>query len=129
MVTEKQAQLEYAAAYDLEDAIANGKWKGISKDDLCIIESHPGVFIEVSLDRHIKGLKLMGIPDFSDDGKYLIQLVMEKDTICPDRKKIQKAAPQLEPSAHPLVICDALIKNDRIYVNFKDVLDNLLNDK
>lgn len=125
MVTEEQEQLEYEAAYELEEEIKQGRWKGISKEDLCILSNDPGVFIEVNLDKYIKGLRLSGLPNFSEDGKYLIQLVMEDRDVCKDRLSICKAAPQLEPSNHPYVICDSLFDNHIIYTTFESILKNM----
>lgn len=125
MVTEEQEQLEYEAAYELEEEIKQGRWKGISKEDLCILSSDPGVFIEVNLHKYIKGLRLSGLPNFSEDGKYLIQLVMEDGDTCKDRLSICKAAPQLEPSKHPYVICDSLFENDIVNDIVKIILDNI----
>ena len=105
-----------------------GRWNGIDKDCLYIIECDPGVSIEVNLDKYIHGLSLTGLPDFSEDGKYLIQLVMENGVALPNKSFVQKAASPLMPSDYPNIICDGLFENDKIYNMITNVLDNVLKD-
>ena len=128
MLTRKQEQLELDAAFKIKDEIVCGRWKGIDKDCLYIIGCDPGVSIEVNLDKYIHGLSLTGLPDFSEDGKYLIQLVMENGVAWPNKSFLQKAAYQLEPSDYPNIICDGLFENNKIYNVITNVLDNLLKD-
>ena len=129
MLTQKQEQLEIDAAFKIEDDIIQGRWEGIDKDCLYIIGCDPGVSIEVILDKYIYGLSLTGLPDFSEDGKYLIQLVMENGVALSKRSSVQKAAYLLEPSDYPNIICDGLFENGKIYNVITNVLDNLLKDR
>lgn len=126
MLTQKQEQLEIDSAFKIEDDIVQGRWEGIDKDSLYIIGCDPGVSIEVNLDKYIHGLSLNGLPDFSEDGKYLIQLVMENGVVLSNRSSVQKAASSLMPSDYPNIICDGLFENDKIYNVITNVLDNLL---
>ena len=128
MLTQEQEQLELDAAFKIEDEIVRGRWNGIDKNCLYIIGCDPGVSIEVNLDKHIHGLSLTGLPDFSDDGKYLIQLVMENGVELSNRLFVEKAASPLMPSDYPNIICDGLFENDKIYNVKTNVLDNLLKD-
>ena len=128
MLTQEQEQLEMDAAFKIKDDIVQGRWKGIDKDCLYIIGCDPGVSIEVNLDKYIHGLSLTGLPDFSEDGKYLIQLVMENGVALSNRSSVQKASYLLEPSDYPNIICDGLFENDKIYNVITNVLDNLLNN-
>lgn len=125
MLTQKQEQLEIDAAFKIEDDIVQGRWEGIDKDCLYIIGCNPGVSIEVNLDKYIHGLSLTGLPDFSEDGKYLIQLVMENGVALSNRSSVQKAAYLLEPSDYPNIICDGLFENNIIYNVITNVLDNV----
>lgn len=129
MLTQKQEQLEIDAAFKIEDDIVQGRWEGIDKDCLYIIGCDPGVSIEVNLEKYIHGLSLTGLPDFSEDGKYLIQLVMENGVALTNRSFVQNLAPQLEASDYPNIICDGLFENDKIYNVITNVLDNLLKDR
>ena len=129
MLNKEQEQLELDAAYKVEDEIVRGRWNGIDKDCLYIIECDPGVSIEVNLDSYIHGLSLTGLPDFTEDGKYLIQLVMENGVALSNRSSVQKASYLLEPSDYPNIICDGLFDNDKIYNTITNVLDNLLKDR
>lgn len=128
MLTRKQEQLELDAAFKIKDDIVQGRWNGIDKDCLYIIGCDPGVSIEVNLDKYIHGLSLTGLPDFSDDGKFLIQLVMENGVALPNKSFVQKATSPLMPSDYPNIICDSLFENDIIYDVITNVLDNLLKD-
>ena len=128
MLTRKQEQLELNAAFKIKDDIVQGRWNGIDKNCLYIIDCDPGVSIEVNLDKYIHGLSLTGLPDFSEDGKYLIQLVMENGIALPKKSFVQKAAYLLEPSDYPNIICDGLFENNKIYNMITNVLDNLMNN-
>ena len=125
MLTQEQEQLELDAAFKIEDEIVQGRWNGIDKDCLYIIGCDPGVSIEINLERYVHGLSLTGLPDFSEDGKYLIQLVMENGAVLSNRSFVQKTASLLVPSEYPNIICDGLFENNKIFDVFVNVLDNL----
>lgn len=125
MLTQEQEQLELDAAFKIEDEIVQGRWNGIDKDCLYIIGCDPGVSIEINLERYVHGLSLTGLPDFSEDGKYLIQLVMENGVVLSNRSSVLKTVSPLMPSDYPNIICDGLFENDKIFDVIVNVLDNL----
>lgn len=126
MVTEEQGQQQFDAADKLEAAVQKGRWKGIVPDKLWLIEVEQGINIEVELDKCIKGLRLVGIPDMTDDGQYLLRLEMLSGAKCPNPARVLDAAKEWAASeGDPDVLCQKLVSCHQIATECFAVLDAL----
>lgn len=106
--------------------MTKGRWKGIVPDKLWLIEVEQGINIEVELDKCIKGLSLMGIPDMSEEGHYLLRLEMTNGAKCKNMALINDATCDWErPEGEPDVICQKLVACDQIWDTCCAVLDAL----
>lgn len=131
MVTEEQGKQQFEAADCLEAAVLKGRWKGIVADKLWLIEVEQGITIEVELDKCMKGLRLVGTPDMTDDGQYLLSLEMTNGAKCKNPAQIQAAAQgwSAPDSGDPDVLCQCLVNCDAIWPNCQAVLDALFPPK
>lgn len=126
MITEEQGQQQFDAADQLESAVQKGRWKGIVPDKLWLIEVEQGINIEVELDKKVKGLRLIGIPDMSEDGQYMLQLEMTAGTACKNPALVLNAAQGwVRPESDPDILCQKLVPCDQIWAECEAVLDAL----
>lgn len=126
MITEEQGQQQFEAADLLEAAVLKGRWKGIVADKLWLIEVEQGINIEVELDKKVKGLRLVGIPDMSEDGQYLLRLEMTAGQKCKNPVQVLNAAKEWATSeGDPDVLCQRLVPCDQIWAECSGVLDAL----
>jgi len=126
MITEEQGQQQFEAADLLEAAVLKGRWKGIVADKLWLIEVEQGINIEVELDKKVKGLRLVGIPDMSEDGQYLLRLEMTAGQKCKNPAQVLNAAKEwATPAGDPDVLCQRLVPCDQIWPACSSVLDAL----
>ncbi len=120
MVTEEQGKQQFEAADRLEAAVLKGRWKGIVADKLWLIEVEQGINIEVELDKCMKGLRLVGTPDMTDDGPAgraaVTAWAAAQGWRAPD-------------SGDPDVLCQCLVNCDAIWPNCQAVLDALFPPK
>lgn len=130
MITEEQGRQQFEAADKLEAAVTKGRWKGIVPDKLWLIEVEQGINIEVELDKCIKGLSLMGIPDMSEEGHYLLRLEMTNGSKCKNPAPIFAATPDWDKAVEePDAICQKLVPCDQIWETCCSVLDALFPQK
>lgn len=126
MITEEQGQQQFDAADRLEAAVTKGRWKGIVPDKLWLIEVEQGINIEVELDKKIKSLRLVGIPDMTEDGQYLLRLEMTSGTPCKNPSLVLNATPTWVPAdGDPDVLRQKLVPCDQIWTECAAVLDAL----
>ena len=126
MITEEQGQQQFDAADQLESAVQKGRWKGIVPDKLWLIEVEQGINIEVELDKKVKGLRLVGIPDMSEDGQYLLRLEMTSGTPCKNPTSVLNAAPSWDKvDEDPDILCQKLVPCNQIWAECSVVLDAL----
>lgn len=81
MITAEQGQQQFDAADRLEALVLKGRWKGINADRLWLIECEQGIMMEVELGKKVKGLRLLGTPDVTEDGKYRLQLIKNDEVL------------------------------------------------
>lgn len=125
MITETQGQQQFDAADRLEAAVLKGRWKGLAAEKLWLIECEQGIMLEIELDKAIKGLRLIGTPDATEDGKYLLQLTMNEGKPCPNKTKVLQAATAFSPSVDKDILAELLVENDQIAPICETLLDNL----
>lgn len=80
----------------------SGRWKGINADKLWLVECEQGIMIEVELNKRVKGLRLLGTPDVTDDGLYQLRLVR-----------------------NDVVESERLVPNDGIYEACREIIDSI----
>lgn len=125
MITEEQGQQQFEAADRLEAGVLKGRWKGLVPEKLWLIECEQGIMLEIELDKAVKGLRLIGTPDATEDGQYLLQLTMNEGKPCPNKAKVLAAATEFAPSADKDIIAEKLVNNDQIATTCEVLLDNL----
>lgn len=125
MITEEQGQQQFEAADRLEAGVLKGRWKGLVPEKLWLIECEQGIMLEIELDKAVKGLRLIGTPDATEDGQYLLQLTMNEGKPCPNKAKVLAAATEFAPSADKDIIAEKLVDNDQIATTCEALLDNL----
>lgn len=125
MITEVQGQQQFDAADRLEASVLKGRWKGLVAEKLWLIECEQGIMLEMELDKAVKGLRLIGTPDATDDGLYLLQLTMNEGKPCPNKAKVLEAATDFTESADKDIIAEKYIENDQITPVCETLLDNL----
>lgn len=128
MITEEQGQQQFDCADLIEAAVLKGRWKGIVPEKLWLVECYQGIMIEIELDKKLKGLRLAGQPDMTEDGQYLLRFQMDGGKKCNNPQPILQAAAGFEP--HPVkndpdILCQRLVQNDQIWEVCRDVLDAL----
>ena len=94
-------------------------------EKLWLIECEQGIMLEMELDKAVKGLRLIGTPDATEDGKYLLQLTMAEGKPCPNKAKVLQAATDFSLSADKDIIAEKYVKNDQIAPICETLLDNL----
>ena len=125
MITEVQGQQQFDAADRLEASVLKERWKGLVAEKLWLIECEQGIMLEMELDKAVKGLRLIGTPDATDDGLYLLQLTMNEGKPCPNKAKVLEAATDFTESADKDIIAEKYIENDQIAPVCETLLDNL----
>lgn len=125
MVTQEQGQQQFDAADRIEADVLKGRWKGIVAEKLWLIECEQGIMLEVELDKAVKGLRLIGTPDATDDGQYLLQLTMLEGRPCPDKAKVLQAATDFSASPDKDIIAEKYVANDQIAPVCEALLDKL----
>lgn len=125
MITEVQGQQQFDAADRLEASVLKGRWKGLVAEKLWLIECEQGIMLEMELDKAVKGLRLIGTPDATDDGLYLLQLTMNEGKPCPNKAKVLEAATDFTESADKDIIAEKYTENDQIAPVCETLLDNL----
>lgn len=125
MITETQGQQQFDAADRLEAAVLKGRWKGMVAEKLWLIECEQGIMLEMELDKSVKGLRLIGTPDATEDGKYLLQLTMNEGKPCPNKAKVLQAATDFVPSEDKDIITEKYVENDQIAETCEALLDKL----
>ena len=125
MITAEQGQQQFDAADRLEALVLKGRWKGINADRLWLIECEQGIMLEMELDKAVKGLRLIGTPDATPDGKYLLQLTMNEGKPCPNKAKVFEAATTFSSSTDKDILAETLVENDQIAEVCETVLDKL----
>lgn len=81
-----------------------GRWKGVNADKLWLVECEQGIMIEVELNKKVKGLRLLGTPDVTEDGQYQLQLIR-----------------------NDAVVSERLVANDQLYEACCEMLDSVFN--
>lgn len=125
MISSLQGQQQFDAADRLEAAVLKGRWKGLVAEKLWLIECEQGIMLEMELDKAVKGLRLIGTPDATPDGKYLLQLTMNEGKPCPNKAKVLEAATTFSPSTDKDILAETLVENDQIAEVCETVLDKL----
>lgn len=125
MITQEQGQQQFDAADRLEASVLKGRWKGMVAEKLWLIECEQGIMLEMELDKAIKGLRLIGTPDATDDGQYLLQLTMAEGKPCPNKTKVVQAATEFNESADKDIIAEKYVENNQIAPVCEQLLDNL----
>lgn len=125
MITQEQGQQQFDAADRLEASVLKGRWKGMVAEKLWLIECEQGIMLEMELDKAIKGLRLIGTPDSTDDGQYLLQLTMAEGKPCPNKTKVVQAATEFSESVDKDIIAEKYVENNQIAPVCEQLLDNL----
>lgn len=125
MITSLQGQQQFDAADRLEAAVLKGRWKGLVAEKLWLIECEQGIMLEMELDKAVKGLRLIGTPDTTDDGLYLLQLTMNEGKPCPNKAKVLEAATGFSASADKDILAEKYVENDQIAEVCEALLDKL----
>lgn len=125
MISSLQGQQQFDAADRLEAAVFKGRWKGMVAEKLWLIECEQGIMLEMELDKAVKGLRLIGTPDTTEDGKYLLQLTMNEGKPCPNKAKVLQAATDFVTSEDKDVIAEKYVENDQIAECCEALLDKL----
>ena len=102
MITPEQGQQQFDAADRLEATVNKGRWKGINADKLWLIECEQGIMLEVELNKKVKGLRLLGTPDVTEDGLYQLQLLKNDD-----------------------IVSERLVQNDQLYEACCEIIDEV----
>jgi len=87
--------------------------------------------LEVELDKYLRKLSLLGVPDQTPDGKYMLRLVMRDGAVCKNPQPLLAAAVGFTPVTEPdsVVIAERLIENDQLYDVCRELLDRLFPKK
>lgn len=125
MISSLQGQQQFDAADRLEAAVLKGRWKGLVAEKLWLIECEQGIMLEMELDKAVKGLRLIGTPDATPDGKYLLQLTMNEGKPCPNKAKVFEAATTFSSSTDKDILAETLVENDQIAEVCETLLDTL----
>ncbi|GEM_PF-5367625 len=125
MISPEQGQQQFDAADRLEAAVLKGRWKGIVPEKLWLIECEQGIMLEVELDKAVKGLRLIGTPDATDDGQYLLQLTMNEGRPCPNKAKVLAAATDFSASTDKDILAEKYVANNQISTTCEALLDKL----
>lgn len=127
MITEEQGRQQFEAADQLEAAVLKGRWRGIVEEKLWLIEVEQGINIEVELDKYSKGLRLIGLPDMTDDGQYLLRLEMSNGARCKNPAQVLAAASGWAApfESDPDLLCFRLVPCDLIWPTCREVIDAL----